>query len=596
MMKLFTVSVATIALLLAGATSHAQDGAGLECQFDPAKGLVSATYGGDTIVKDGGIVVKGVRLQQRTSGAEGDEFGNIKYTETHIKEPVGERTFDANSKTVTTRYEWGEIAARYTPVKDRLTVDVSIHNTTKQYISGFWLDLMQFELPAKREVDVKIGAQQRAVDQRIVQASSFGNGHLMVMAYETLKTPLELWIKKPSGDEKGFPLFMAGGLPVPEPGEYNVHDGGSPAVAPGQTLSIRFSLRFASAQTSVTDLIADINQSMHELHGNGAKWTDRRPIAMLTVSSVGHRTPTNPRGWFHDKTVDITTEAGKAKFHAQAMKYADNSIKVIKDTGGQGMIFWDVEGSENDHAITYIGDPRMVKELAPEMDAIADEFFKKFTDAGLRTGVTLRPSRVYLDEKTKKLAHNPGNAWPAPTDYNDQKPKEVPRHLFYPIAQRIVDKITYAKERWGCTLIYIDTNFIGQWYTENGERKMVQLAMTAEMYRHITKAHPDVLIIPEHVRGALGEQEAGYAYVAPYFELDLKAYGTPDRIRRLFPGAFSVVNIADGPFDENREALLKSVAQGDILMFRGWFNDPHNAKTKSVYEEAARMRPTTAPR
>jgi hypothetical protein len=32
--------------------------------------------------------------------------------------------------------------------------------------------------------------------------------------------------------------------------------------------------------------------------------------------------------------------------------------------------------------------------LSPEMDPIADDFFKKYTDAGLRCGVTIRHTHV----------------------------------------------------------------------------------------------------------------------------------------------------------------------------------------------------------
>jgi hypothetical protein len=61
-------------------------------------------------------------------------------------------------------------------------------------------------------------------------------------------------------------------------------------------------------------------------------------------------------------------------------------------------------------------------------------------------------------------------------------------------------------------------------------------------------------------------------------------------VRAVYPNAFSVLL---GPGEEKdldtyHDALLASVRRGDILMFRGWWNDPGNAKIKAIYDEAAR--------
>lgn len=557
----------------------AQDTPRLEWGFDAEKGLVSATYGGDVIIKDGEVRVLGVRLQER--GVD-NANGEWTYAETHLKSPAGDRAIDVEKKTVCLRYEWGEVATRYKPEKDRLTVEVSIHNRSEQHICGFWLDVMRLSLPAKRETDMRIGRRQRAMDSRIIQASSFGNSNLVVLAYETLETPLALWIDKPKGEGAAHPLLLSGGIPLPEPGECYVHSGGRPAIPPGQTLTVRFSLRFAPAATPIAEQIQDIAQAMRDIHGTGPNWKDRRPIGMLILSSVGHRSATNPRGWFHDRNIDVTTEDGKTAFHARALAYADRAVKILTNMNAQGMIVWDVEGSENPHPVTYIGDPRLAGRLAPEMDAVANEFFQKFRDAGLRAGICIRPSRVYFNKEKGKWAHNPCNAWPKPTEYEDVKPKEVPRWRFYPIARRLSDKIEYAKQRWGTTLIYIDTNIVGQWVGEKPNLEMVKLPLSGQMYRDVMTAHPDVLLIPEHWR----KQESTWAYCAPYMELDLGGTGTPEHMRRIFPNAFCIVNVVDGPFDRERSTLLTSVKNGDILLFRGWFNAKTNGKIKNLYDEA----------
>ena len=61
-------------------------------------------------------------------------------------------------------------------------------------------------------------------------------------------------------------------------------------------------------------------------------------------------------------------------------------------------MIWDIEGEPPGAAI-YVGDPRAMGSLSPEMEfkangrPVADEYFKIFADAGLRTGLTIRPTR-----------------------------------------------------------------------------------------------------------------------------------------------------------------------------------------------------------
>jgi hypothetical protein len=63
-------------------------------------------------------------------------------------------------------------------------------------------------------------------------------------------------------------------------------------------------------------------------------------------------------------------------------------------------------------------------------------------------------------------------------------------------------------------------------------------------------------------------------------------FATPAEARCVYPEAFSVLYVADGPVDEHREQLVKAVKSGDILLFRGWWDDPYNAKVKSIYQDA----------
>ena len=130
-------------------------------------------------------------------------------------------------------------------------------------------------------------------------------------------------------------------------------------------------------------------------------------------------------------------------------------------------------------------------------------------------------------------------------------------------------KIAYARQRWGATLFYVDSN---------GDARN---PIPAAFFEKVAAAWPDVLLIPEH------ETLAYYGSTAPYSELRLGCKSSPPVVRKIYPRAFSVINTADGDVDGNREELKKAVAQGDILMFRGWFDDPVLGKIRGLYSEGS---------
>jgi hypothetical protein len=211
----------------------------------------------------------------------------------------------------------------------------------------------------------------------------------------------------------------------------------------------------------------------------------------------------------------------------------------------QGMILWDVEGQEFPHATSYLGDPRS---LPPELDGVIDEFFQRFRDAGLRTGLCIRPQRpvraAYAEGVFQMEVADP--------------------------VENLNSKIAEAQRRWGCTLFYVDSN---------GDPS---LPLDAGQFKKVAEAHPDVLLIPEQ------QNLLYYAYTAPYDELRQGVASTPPPVLRAYPGAFSVLQVADGPADERRDELVAAVKRGDILLFRGWFADVYNEKVKGIYREAGR--------
>lgn len=73
-----------------------------------------------------------------------------------------------------------------------------------------------------------------------------------------------------------------------------------------------------------------------------------------------------------------------------------------------------------------------------------------------------------------------------------------------------------------------------------------------------------MLLIPEH------ENVAYYACTAPYRDYaNLRELGTPEAVRRVYPGAFSFLYVGHGDPAPVRAQLLDAVRHGDILVVHG---------------------------
>lgn len=257
-------------------------------------------------------------------------------------------------------------------------------------------------------------------------------------------------------------------------------------------------------------------------------WPDRRPIGVLFLASDAHASVINPRGWFNDEHLDVTGADGAAQFHKALMDYTDRSLEILKRTGAQGVMVWDLEGEQFPHKTTFIGDPRLLGKLAPEMDAVADEFFARLRHAGLRVGLTIRPQQLVFDHG---------------------QPRQTP---VLNIKQVLLEKIDYARKRWGVTLFYLDHN--GSFWRPD---EIWQL-------RSLMKARPDILLLPEH------HYLPYWAFSAPYVALRKgNSAVTANWARRLFPASFQILDIGDT--DSGGTAIAEAWRAGDILLFRAWF-------------------------
>jgi len=443
-----------------------------------------------------------------------------------------------------------------------LELKLTFTNTGDRHIQSLEIGALDFifpETPTGNGWFRDLHAVGEAVDDVPAVIAHFGSGTLAV-AGENFDTEFQIMVEKDFERLKpGYNLLVS---TISRDASDLRHVDGC-RLDPGQSLTFDISLRFGAAKAELRELAGDLFAAYAKQHPRVLRWADRRPIAMLMLASVDapHHSATNPRGWLNDPKLDVITPEGREVFRRKVLGWAGRSVSQCRLREAQGAILWDVEGEEY-RPIVYVGDPRKVTALAPELDAVADEVFKMFADAGLKTGVCIRPSRV--------VRPTPESAW-----------RHV--HMGFDPVEEMSEKIAYVKKRWGCSLFYVDTNVTWAYsdkQQEAADAEPESWIMRAKLMRRLAERHPDVLIVPEL------QYTGYYSHVSGYKELRQGYASTPWRVLLTYPQAFSVINVGDGPIADRRADLVSAVRRGDILMFRGWFNSPENAAVQSIYQEA----------
>ncbi len=458
-------------------------------------------------------------------------------------------SFDPARRLLTQEYSWGTLSCAYRTDGNRLFLDLEVHNTSRDSIFGLTAQLLQLILPG--EVETKGWAHGWPTPSVLNDAPqildvAYDDGAIAI-CNEQVDRPIWLNLERVNGSDRYNLIFRHDGPPRGQ------------EIGAGDSRQFFLSMRFGAKGENSLQLAPDIYLRFAQRYPSELKWDDRRPIGCCFVSSMDFRSPTNPSGWLHDRTVDMTTDAGRADWRKRMLARADKSVSVATEMGCQGVIIWDIEGQRNPQPISYIGDPRLLPTLSPEMDAIADAFFKKYTDAGLRTGVTIRPTQVVQTSGGKE-------GW---------------EHInVEDVAAELVAKIRYAQKRWGCTLFYVDSTV--RWdLSASGEFSLHTIP--AEIFQTVHEECPDVLLIPEE------SSVRHFAYTAPYHEImPPQDYTmTPATVRAVYPNAFSMIRVADAPvITKDIDALVKAVRGGDIIMFRTWLDDPDNVPVKEILKQA----------
>ncbi len=493
-----------------------------------ASGLQSIRYAGVEVLARGSFQVNSTRFRS-AAGAVSD--GATQHS----------TAIDPAAKLEKLIFSWGNVVVRYLPRSEKLVLNIATTNTSKSSLEALSYDVLALRLPARpREYDGVIPLLATNIGAPSLLPLTYGRSGV-VLSNEDVRRPLLIgfpWaLDKPV--DRTFPLRINTGREAMYPDSLPLFDR---PIAPGATDTMRVALRFSAAPIKLARVAPDLLNVFAHANPFTLHWPDRRPIGSLIIATAAAGWRKNPRGWLLDPNLDVTTPSGVQAFRTRLLAWADRSVSNLKRMNAQGMVTWDIEGEQFPHPTTYIGDPRLAETLAPEMRSVLDEYFARFTRAGLRVGVTIRPQTV-------AVAENP----PRAQQTNSKDPAQV-----------LMDKIAYAKKRWGATLFYIDSN---------GDQV---LPLSFDIIRRVADAYPDVLLMPEH-KNALY-----YSKTAPYSELRGGYSSTPELVRDIYSEAFSVINVADGPVDKEYSNLQSAVARGDILMFRAWFNDPINVKIKRL--------------
>jgi hypothetical protein len=514
-----------------------------------ARGLDSLSFNGESLL----VSPKSGELQPQKSAFRSVLDAVLPLSSARVATP------NKNPYTIDLSYPWGRISCEYGKQGDKLTMKIEASNTSSKPVNEFSVRLMELNFP-------------RIPKGGPLEAGMFGFGFkgpewlldqcppsIPLVADPQFVVPI-VYVDYGTGalsfcsDDAECAVSVPYSTNFPARTSYpfviTCCD-----VKPGAAKTFNVSLHFGPAGARVQDLSADALERYAKKYPFQVNWKDRRPIGAMFLAGPQINVPSNPRRWtvnFGD--IDVTNDKGKAAFRTALLKLADNSIQVLKDIGAQGMITWDPEGEEFIGAC-YYGNPRLVPTLAPEMEfknsgtaCVIDEYFGKFRAAGLKVGVCVRPQQITMVDG--KPVHKAAE---------DETALQILR-----------DRIAYAKQRWGCTLFYVDSTA-----TVNG-------AINPDIFKALADAYPDILLIPEN------ESMRYFAYSAPLNSYQHhKITSTPVGARLVYPKAFSVLMAAEGDHPEDHDALESAVRRGDILLFNGWYRGVEAGKIKKLYEEAA---------
>lgn len=467
--------------------------------------------------------------------------------------PVREQSaaYDPATKTQKLTLDWGTVSARYTQQAEALAIELVITNTSDRVIDSYTINPLHL---ASFGEPTRVSQPAVAVDGPPLVTAA-GPAASMVVAINLDERPAVVSVAESQDPKSKSPRLSP---QVAIGGDEILVDNVTAArpLAPGASDQITLTLRFGKPGTDPLALASPELDAYRKAFPPLLEWKDHRPVLRLFF---GGGLPKEQALANLQNPDQIQPPPVDEKFRTNLLNRMKSTVEAARVIDAQAVILWDLEGGTFPHAVTYIGDPRLIRVLNPQMDLVIDEAVKILRDGGLRVGMTLRPSRVVYSEEKKTAAHS----------HTDAKDPYL----------ELEAKVEYAQKRWSCTVFYVDTNFF--WRPYGPEKKWQSGQIAQDVWARLYQKFPDTLFIPEF------GNVVDYRATVPYGEADMGNYGTPSIARALYPNSFRVIVVEDADPYENFDRFVAAVQQKNALMTFGFSPASQNVIAISRINRAA---------
>jgi hypothetical protein len=477
-------------------------------------------------------------------------------------------SWNASSRTETYNFPWGSVATQFVQAGNNLNMIVTETNLPGSGTIIDGVEIYPFALHFPQDPVGFSGYSQYAITtiEPGVSAADYGSGVVTSVIPNESVPMYGGW--KTDGVDTYTPVMTA---TAPD-GLATFLPSVNQPVPPGSSFTYTVSLRFTPEGASAN--AGDAYASFAATYPNQMNWKDRRIIgtAYLASSPSGSNPnqpggfPTNPRRYFNDPTVNITTAAGLQSFQDRILQQAENNVSNAQAMSSQGVITWDIEGEEYPQSTTYVCSPDQIATVAPEMEStvldgsspyygqkLDDSYFAIMRDAGLRVGVCLRPQVFTLGANTTA--------------------SQVTLSSNSAIIANLENKARYANQRWSVTLFYVDSTV-----DANGG------TLDPAIFQQLITDLPTFLFIPEE------STPRYYAYSAPFYSFIFHTtVGTDPSVYNYYPNAFGanlVNDVSATTLAQYQPQLTQAVAKGDILMGHADYWQANDPTLVAIYKAA----------